>query len=984
MRKRLRAALLCLCLLFTLLPATAFAEGEPDSGPQPAAQSALCEHHPSHDESCGYSEGTAGSPCAHEHTEDCYILVTECVHEHGPECYPEESVSENTATPSEAAKVEPAACTHVCSEESGCITEVLACKHEHDEACGYVPAAEGTPCAFVCEICGAEDGAGDSKEDIEALVATPSNALAAPAPLAVTAYDTLWIGNTLITGSGYWTTDTNGNLTASDADNYNIAFNAASNTLTLNNATIVGLYDANNNPGMAGIYAYSSSGDVSLTIQVTGNNMVSGDVGICALSNGGEVSVAISGGGSLNTSGGGSGGIRVVSIASNAALTIENADVTAEGGAYAVGVLVLADSNSSASLAVEGGSLTASGSTGILYGSSGSDPAPNTVNLTVSDSALVDARGGGIQAGGGDSAKDVTPTADSSGIVFDGDEGTVYGNVTLQGNLEIGEDESLKLAENASLSANGHNVIVDGGTLDESLAESLGNSVIYKVTKVELDKSSLTLDEDSTATLTATITPSNATDQNVVWSSDPSGIVTIAPSTDTKTATITATGTGGTSAIITATVDGKSAQCTVTVNAAQVQTYTVTLETNGGTINNGDITSYTQGVGAALPTDVARSGYKFAGWYDNEAMTGSPVAEITATDTGNKTYYAKWLSTDAGVASVSVNGVTGNISGDQITVTLPPNSALPDGTDDISITAAAGATCSTPTMSADTASVTYTFTVTAEDGTTTEDYTVTVTVAADPAAGNKADVDAAKTTIERHTWTVPQATANTEEAVKAWIEEQLAGMSLNGAGYTVTMTGFTAADRGTSADRDGTNGSFAFTVVLLKGTATGNASTSTCAEATAAVTGGTITAAAYRGSGNSSGGGSYTGPVSIYYADGRTIEIPSDATQGTWEQETASDKTISWRFKLTDGSYAVNRWIKALYNGQYLWYRMDANGYLLGGWFTDTDGNIYYLHPYHDGAFGYMYIGDHAIDGAPYSFSMGREQDGLPEGALIR
>ena len=57
MRKRLTAALLCLCLLFTLLPATAFAEGEAVSGPPPA-QSALCEHHPQHDESCGYTEGT--------------------------------------------------------------------------------------------------------------------------------------------------------------------------------------------------------------------------------------------------------------------------------------------------------------------------------------------------------------------------------------------------------------------------------------------------------------------------------------------------------------------------------------------------------------------------------------------------------------------------------------------------------------------------------------------------------------------------------------------------------------------------------------------------------------------------------------------------------------------------------------------------------------------------------------------------------------
>ena len=286
-------------------------------------------------------------------------------------------------------------------------------------------------------------------------------------------------------------------------------------------------------------------------------------------------------------------------------------------------------------------------------------------------------------------------------------------------------------------------------------------------------------------------------------------------------------------------------------------TYTVTFDANGGTINNGDVTEYTYGVGATLPTDVTREGYAFDGWYEQSDFSGSKVTKITATDTGDKTYYAKWLSTDAGVASVSVNGVVGNISGNQITVTLPPNSALPDGTDDITITPAAGAVSSNLTISTGTESVTYTFTVTAEDGQTTADYTVTVTVADDPAAGNKADVDAAKTAVENHTWTVPQATANTEEAVKAWIEGQLAGMNLNGASYTLSMMAFTAAVKGTSADRDGANGSFAFTVVLSKGTATGDAFTSTYAEATATITGGVITATAYT-SGGGGGGGTTT------------------------------------------------------------------------------------------------------------------------------
>ena len=73
-------------------------------------------------------------------------------------------------------------------------------------------------------------------------------------------------------------------------------------------------------------------------------------------------------------------------------------------------------------------------------------------------------------------------------------------------------------------------------------------------------------------------------------------------------------------------------------------TYTVTLNTNGGTINNGNVTEYTYGAGATLPTadDMTYTGHTFVGWYDNENLTGSPVTAIGSTETGNKEYWAKW------------------------------------------------------------------------------------------------------------------------------------------------------------------------------------------------------------------------------------------------------------------------------------------------------------------------------------------------------
>lgn len=156
--KRPAAFLLAAAMIFTMPGVPAFAV---EAGAS-AVHTGLCEHHPEHTEDCGYTEGTEGAACEHEHTEDCYTLVKKCVHEHDESCYPvlEGSVPENTATSSEAEEAQPTACTHECSEESGCITKELSCPHErgeHDDSCGYIPATEGTPCGYTCEQCNSQD-----------------------------------------------------------------------------------------------------------------------------------------------------------------------------------------------------------------------------------------------------------------------------------------------------------------------------------------------------------------------------------------------------------------------------------------------------------------------------------------------------------------------------------------------------------------------------------------------------------------------------------------------------------------------------------------------------------------------------------------------------------------------------------------------------------------------------------------------------------
>ena len=167
LKKRILSLLLCGAMLFSLCSQSVLAEENGQAGGVTIGTSGLCEHHPEHNADCGYTEGTAGTPCVHEHTADCYEEVTNCVHEHDEDCYPAESVSGNEATPSGAQKREPENCPHICDEESGCITKKLNCQHEHDDECGYSPATAGTPCGYVCELCGSEDSE---------KLATPSNA----------------------------------------------------------------------------------------------------------------------------------------------------------------------------------------------------------------------------------------------------------------------------------------------------------------------------------------------------------------------------------------------------------------------------------------------------------------------------------------------------------------------------------------------------------------------------------------------------------------------------------------------------------------------------------------------------------------------------------------------------------------------------------------------------------------------------------------
>ena len=644
--KRLFAAIVSLCMIVSLLPTTAFAEAGVQDSIVIAGTSGLCEHHTEHTADCGYTEGTAEISCSHEHDESCGGLI------------------------------DPEACNHI-----------------HDEACGYVPATEGTPCTYVCEICNAQDSGnpvtpsdaqpeectcetlctgeevnGDcpvcSAEGAELDKVCVGVAPMLPVTALAADTNTVYVGGVALAGSSdsivYATTNESGEVITegATADNYNIKWDG--NTLTLKGAYITKEVST---PGLsspvegAAIGVYNQSGDANLTITLEGTNTikdVSAAIHVFAPSS--SASLTITGDGILSASSGYNPGIRVQSNTGNGTLAITGAKVTASSSYSGNGVQIRCGDSANASLTVNGGSLTATGSgatfAGIIMQFGSSTSGSGTPTVTVSDNAIVRANGsaGGITSNSSAEVHTAAGTGESGGIVFDNGTGTVYGDVELQEDLEIGEGESLTLDDGANLSAGDHNVIVDGGTLDENLVNSLGNSVKYAptittaslpdgtvgtpytakleadgtapitwsvsagslpdglnlnkdtgeisgtpsaevtstftvtanstygsdsreltlkiekpafipVTGLELSKNSLTLQEKDSDTLTVTVKPADATNQDVIWESSNTSIATVsADGTVTAisagTATITATAQDG---------SGVSASCTVTV-----------------------------------------------------------------------------------------------------------------------------------------------------------------------------------------------------------------------------------------------------------------------------------------------------------------------------------------------------------------------------------------------------------------------------------
>lgn len=467
----------------------------------------------------------------------------------------------------------------------------------------------------------------------------------------------------VITGGG-------GDLTHSDGGG--VLVNVGGK-LTMTGGSIVGCSAGGLGGGVH--LAYDSSIGKSSTFTMTGGSIIG-----CAAKNGGGVSVSpgctfTMGSGSeirnCNAQSGG-GGVDISALWNSniiGCFIMNGGTIRTCTGLYGGGVY------NSGSFIMSGGTIKASISTTTQYASSGGvwndnqftmtrgtigdpdnkkDPSHvyNTstqrVTLTMRDNAKIYTNVtnvGILNADGGEMSGTMTNDTNRYGTgTITGSEGAAgstefHGKVTNTGTIRKGTFKNEVINESSGT--------INGGTFTGAITNNDG-------TVLDGDFSGATLN----GMLVITFDPNNGdqpSTQKVNWSKDGAALTAPDPVPTNEGHSIEGWYYDNNGTETKWNFDTDTVKCTMTLKAKwELSTYSVTLQTDGGTIASGkEVTGYTYGTGAVLPTtnDITREGYRFDGWYADSNFSGSPVTEITGTDTENKTFYAKWTKNTTPIIS---------------------------------------------------------------------------------------------------------------------------------------------------------------------------------------------------------------------------------------------------------------------------------------------------------------------------------------------